>query len=109
MALVLVVFPVGLSFWSGASALLAILLIGVAGYAFAVCLLMASFWHRHRYGTWPIDIEGDPTMPERYPPSGEVATESAGLARRSPDDVGVGRYRFSHSIQRWLRKFSSNI
>jgi Na+/melibiose symporter-like transporter len=111
-ALVLIVFPLIVGIWSGASAIIAILLIGVAVYALAVCLLIACFWHRHRYGSWPIEIEEDPTVPRRYPFSTGSLTESGGLAKGSESDDGHERgvrYRVSHSVQGWLRRFSSHV
>jgi hypothetical protein len=67
LALVLIGFPLFTTFWSGASAIIAILLIGAGSYAIAVCLLVASLWHRYRRGAWPIEIREEPPLPRRYP------------------------------------------
>jgi hypothetical protein len=112
-ALILVAFPLVLAFWSGASAIMAILLIGVGAYGFAVCLVIASFWHRHRYGSWPIEIEEDPTTAaQKYPYSAEAAPESARLDGQAESGDGRGsgiRYRANNAVQGWLRRFSSNV
>src|SRR3546814_21109220 len=47
LALVLIGFPLFLALWSGTSAIMAILLIGAGASIVAVCLLVASFWHRY--------------------------------------------------------------
>ncbi len=111
-ALVLIAFPLVLALWNGTSAIVAILLIGVGVYAFAVCLLVASFWHRHHFGTWPVEIAEDPTMSWRYPYSEDAALENAGPAERAgagdADESGI-RYRVSHAMLGWLRRFSSNV
>src|SRR3546814_10511372 len=48
LALVLIGFPLFLALWSGTSAIMAMLLIGAGADIVAVCLLVASFWHRYR-------------------------------------------------------------
>src|SRR3546814_14842141 len=67
LTLVLIGFPLFLTFWSGASAIMAILLIGAGSYTIAVCLLVASLWHRYRRGAWPIEIGEEPPLPRPYP------------------------------------------
>jgi hypothetical protein len=96
-ALVLVAFPLLVGLWGGSSsAIIAIMLIGVGGYGFAVCLLLASFWHRYRYGTWPVVIAAGP--------SDTLETEP-GAGGREP---GGARYRTSHALQGWLKRLSSS-
>lgn len=97
-ALVLVVFPMVLGLWSGsAAAIMAIALLGIGGYGFAVCLLIAGFWHRYRYGAWPVDIED----------------ESHDLRQKeSTEDVGEDRpllYRANQLLLGWLNRHFSNV
>src|SRR3546814_12434540 len=54
LTLVLIGFPPFLTFWSGASAIMAILLIGAGSYTIAVFLLVPSLWHRYPLGAWPL-------------------------------------------------------
>ena len=96
-ALVLVVMPLLVSFWGGTSAaIIAILLIGAGGYGFSVCLLLASFWHRYRRGTWPL----------------EFTDESPGLpqpdARAADGRSDQSNYRISQPLLGWLKRPSSN-
>lgn len=114
LALVLIGFPLFLALWSGTSAIMAILLIGAGAYIAAVCLLVASFWHRYFRGSWPIEIGEDPPPPSPY----SYAKEASGQRRtaREADRADDGRaesqslrYRVSQSCQGWLRRFSSNV
>jgi len=110
-ALVLIGFPLLLAFWSSTSAIVAILLFGVGAYAAAVWLLIASFWHRHRYGTWPVEILNDPTLAPRLPRAAEDALEAGGSARAralDPEEADE-RYRPSRAMQGWFSRFSSNL
>ena len=101
-ALGLIGFPLLLSLWSPASALLAIVIIGLGAYAVAACFLLASFWHRSHYGSWPIEIEEDPTRARRYPiVLDPVEERSEPGARKAP-------YRLSDALQGWLRRHSSS-
>jgi len=110
-ALVLIGFPLLLAFWSSTSAIIAVLLLGVGAYAVAVWLLIASFWHRHRYGTWPVEILDDPTLAPRFPQPAEEALEGAGSprARHLVAEDADERYRMSRVMQDWFRRFSSNL
>src|SRR3546814_18385051 len=90
LALVLIGFPLFLALWSGISAIMAILLIGAGAYIVAVCLLVASFWHRYFRGSWPIEIGEAPPMPSRYR---YAAQPSVVWGKRVPVrvEIGVGR------------------
>jgi hypothetical protein len=106
LALVLIGFPLFLTFWSGASAIIAILLIGTGSYTIAVCLLVASLWHRYRRGAWPIEIREEPPLPRRYP---YRAKSHFRRARAGNGDRRGLRYRVSQSWLGWLRRFSSHV
>lgn len=110
VALALIGFPLLVALWGGASAVMAILLIGLAAYALAVCLLVACFWHRYQYGSWPIEFDGGAERRQRYPLSAKPGIEgpdaSNADSRGDPDDEAP--YRLSHVLQGWLRRFSSH-
>ena len=108
-ALVLIAFPLLVALWSGASAILAILLIGLAAYAIAVCLLIACFWHRYQYGSWPVEFEGSAQEQQRYPPSAQTSVESGGSPKPQPTDDDEASYSVSPALLGWLRKFSSHV
>lgn len=97
-ALALIAFPLLVGLWGGtSSAIIAIMLIGVGGYGFAVCLLLASFWHRYRHGTWPIEITG-----------GSSATRQ-GDPRAGNCGSSEARYSASHVLQGWLKRFFPSV
>lgn len=97
-ALVLVGLPLVLGLWSGSSAaLLTIGLLGIGGYGFTVCLLVAGVWHRYRYGAWPIDI--DEEMRDRHRAEREGAS---GEDRRL-------FYRANRVLMGWLNRNFSNV
>ena len=107
-AFCLIGFPLILSFWSLASALLAILMLGIGAYAVVACFLLASFWHLSHYGTWPIEFEEDPKHPRRYPPE---VDPMEGAASRGLPDVGERAenevpYRLSDALRGWLHRHS---
>ncbi len=106
----LIGFPLILSFWSPASALMAILILGIGAYAMAACFLLASFWHRSHYGTWPIEFEEDPTLPQRYPAGLEPSADGVGQRPPVPSDRPdeEASYRLSDALQGWLRRRSSS-
>lgn len=97
-ALVLVAFPLLVAVWGGtSSAIIAILLIGAGGYGFAVCLLLASFWHRYRHGAWPIEIAASPTA--SWPHDAKAANSESGNSY----------YRVGQPLLGWLKRPSSNL
>ena len=97
-ALALVAFPLLVGLWGGtSSAIIAIVLIGVGGYGFAVCLLLASFWHRYRHGTWPVEITDGSTATRRGDP------------RAGNCESNEARYSASHDLQGWLKRFFSSV
>lgn len=97
-ALVLVVFPLVIGLWSGSSAaIMAIALLGIGGYGFAVCLLIAGFWHRYRYGAWPFDVDEGPDDLRQKESRG-----AAGGNRRL-------LYRANQVLLSWLNRHFSNI
>lgn len=97
-ALILIVFPLLVALWGGtSSAVIAVLLIGAGAYGFAVCLLLGSFWHRYRHGTWPVEIGEAEAV--AWGPSG-----SAAASENSPP-----RYRVSQTLESWVKKKPSNI
>lgn len=96
--LILIVFPAVLGLWFGsAAAIMAIALLGIGGYGFAVCLLIAGFWHRFRYGAWPGDIEEE--SPDR-----RLREAAAALGAERPL-----LYRVNQLLLGWLNRHFSNV
>lgn len=97
-ALILIVFPLVVGLWSGASAAtIAIVLLGISGYGFAVCLLAAGLWHRYWYGTWPVDIDDGPTHLRQ--------SETTGAGRENRGFL----YRANQVLVSWLNRHFSNV
>lgn len=98
VASVLVVFPLLVALlMSTSAAVIAVVLIGVGGYGFAVCLLVAGFWHRYRYGVWPFEFGDEPTG-LRQEDSRGASHENRGLF-----------YRAHQVLLAWLSKNFSNV
>lgn len=97
-ALVLVGLPLVFGLWSGSSAaIMAIALLGIGGYGFAVCLLVAGFWHRYRHGAWPVDVDDEPT--------GMRQKESRGGTSENRRLL----YRANRVLLSWLNRHFSNV
>jgi len=97
-ALALIAFPLVIGLWSGSSAaIMAIALLGIGGYGFAVCLLVAGFWHRYCYGAWPIDIDAGPDDRRQQGP-GEGERENRGFL-----------YRANQVLLSWFNRHFSNV
>ena len=107
--LALIAFPLLVALWSGASAILAILLIGLAAYAIAVCLLIACFWHRYQYGSWPVEFEGSALERQRYPLSAQASVDSRESPKPQPAADDEASYSVSPALLGWLRRFSSHV
>ena len=107
----LIGFPLLLSLWSGASAILAILLMGLAVYALATCHVVVAFWHRYHYGTWPLDFGGPAAESEVAPFQDD--RDLYGARSRTPARPGAAGYlrkrtQITQAVQAWLHRFSSS-
>ena len=97
-ALALIAFPLAIGLWSGSSAaIMAIALFGIGGYGFAVCLLVAGFWHRYCYGAWPVDIDDAPDGRQQQEPI-EGDRDNHGLLNRA-----------NQVLLSWFNRHFSNV